>query len=167
MFLLHPDVAQVLNQRSLQPPFGAGAMAGSNEQILQTFQGNRTTTTGSQALPSSGGTGGSSGGAAGPGSGPAGAGTGSDAGSSPPPGGSNGAAGGVPVGGQETGRWVNPDSKPYVEDDVNATVIASGLSSGTGVGSSYMIHPALSANTGSPVSNDDAKLGGKPNTCPT
>jgi len=106
MFLLHPKIAKQLNTKSIYTPFAPEGLKGSTGDILHTQQVNRLIALGQQSLASSGGTASLCGGAAGPGGGPAGAGGGAFSGAHPVvAGGSNGACGGVPIGGQEIGRF--------------------------------------------------------------
>ncbi len=95
-----PLDAAVTNALSQYSPFQRGGIDGSNSQITRNQQGNRTTTQGDQAPYSSGGKGAGEGGAAGPGGGYAGA---SGRGQ-----GSSGDGAGVPMSGQQTGRYL-PD----------------------------------------------------------
>jgi hypothetical protein len=106
MFLLHPKIAQQINTRSLYTPFVADGLNGATGNLLMAQQSNRLLAFGHQSLASSGGTASTCGGGAGPGGGPAGAGGGSFSGAAAVvAGGSNGACGGVPLGGQEVGRY--------------------------------------------------------------
>lgn len=125
MFLLHPKIAQLINARSLYTPFMADGLNGATGEVLLAQQTNRLVALGHQSLASSGGTASLCGGAAGPGGGPAGAGGGAFSGATAVvAGGSNGACGGVPVGGQEVGRFyydgtttrVSPVNVDDVED---------------------------------------------------
>ncbi|MBX3170110.1 MAG: hypothetical protein KF760_22080 [Candidatus Eremiobacteraeota bacterium] len=106
MFLLHPRISQLINARSVYTPFVSDGLKGATGNILLTQQRNRLVALAQQSLASAGGTASLCGGAAGPGGGPAGAGSGSFSGAAVvAAGGSNGACGGVPVGGQEIGRF--------------------------------------------------------------
>lgn len=106
MFLLHPTIAQLINARSVYTPFMPDGLNGATGNVLLAQQSNRLVALGHQSLASTGGTASLCGGAAGPGGGPAGAGGGAFSGAAVvAAGGSNGACGGVPVGGQEVGRF--------------------------------------------------------------
>lgn len=106
---LTPLQAALMNSATSSGPFQRVGMDGSDHQVNQNQQGNRTTTQGDQALDSNGGTGGMSGGAAGPGGGPGGA----SGASSSTSGGSNGASGGPPMSGQESGRIASEGQQGY------------------------------------------------------
>jgi hypothetical protein len=154
MFILDPITARMLNLDAWSPPFQAGGVSGSLQQVLHTYQDNRNLTLGNQALLSAGGTGGVVGGGAGPGGGPAGAGGLVNA---PPAGGFGGAAGGVPAGGQESGRIVTGNGAlPEIQDNLDQVVITTGIGSGTGVGSIDMTNLSTYRQFLIP---DEAKLG--------
>ena len=123
MFLLHPKIAQLVNARAVYTPFVSDGLNGSVGTVLYAQQANRLLAMGQQCLASTGGTASLCGGASGPGGGPAGAGGASLSGASHvAAGGSNGACGGVPVGGQESGRSYHEGStangSPYYIDDL-------------------------------------------------
>ena len=191
MFLLHPKIAQLLNTRSVYTPFVADGLNGATGNVLLAQQSNRLVALGQQSLASTGGTASLCGGAAGPGGGPAGACGASFSGAAAvAAGGSNGACGGVPVGGQETGRYFFDGTttrfSPVNVDDVDEIAPlpapgfgggslrmsrrdtpggqngrADGTSSNGGVGTSDMTNLSSSHGT----LRDDANKRGGP-TCP-
>lgn len=185
MFLLHPRVADRLNTHSLYSAFATEGLAGPLGRTLHAQQANRLVAFGHHCLASSGGAASLCGGAAGPGGGLAGASGAPFSGAATvAAGGSNGAAGGVPMGGQDLGRFYNYASvfSPYLVDDVaevepldatgapsllargfgaatDSKGLASGPPSGDGLSNNNMYHLSTYYGTKHP----DRK-GGK--TCP-
>lgn len=157
------SASALTNAVSSYSPFAGAGMDGSNLQVAQAQQGNRTTTQGDQSLSSSGGTGGVSGGGAGPGSGPAGS-SGFSHGTS---GGSNGSAGGPPQGGQETGHYTTHNNKTSREtkDTVTSEVVVT-HHSGTSYFTSDMVSKALFSGWLTSTKDESSKLGTKCPICP-
>lgn len=120
MFLLHPQIAQKINARSVYTPFVSDGLNGATGNVLLAQQTNRLLAMGQQSLAFAGGTASLCGGAAGPGGGPAGASGGAFSGATAVvAGGSNGACGGVPVGGQEIGRFYYDSTPTYRVSPLN------------------------------------------------
>jgi len=120
MFLLHPQIAQKINARSIYTPFMPDGLNGATGDLLLAQQTNRLLAMGQQSLAFAGGTASLCGGAAGPGGGPAGASGGAFSGAiAVAAGGSNGACGGVPVGGQEIGRYYYDSTPTFRGSPVN------------------------------------------------
>jgi|JI10StandDraft_1071094.scaffolds.fasta_scaffold418569_2 hypothetical protein len=120
MFLLHPQIAQKINARSVYTPFMPDGLNGATGNVLLAQQTNRLLAMGHQSLASSGGTASLCGGAAGPGGGPAGAAGGAFSGAAAiVAGGGNGACGGMPVGGQEIARFFFDGGTTYRVSPVN------------------------------------------------
>lgn len=120
MFLLHPRVAERLNTKTQYSTFSTEGLAGPVGRTLHAQQANRLLAFGHHCLASTGGTASLCGGAAGPGGGLAGASGSPFSGSTwVAAGGSNGAGGGVPIGGQEIGRYsiANGQFGNYLVDD--------------------------------------------------